>query len=72
MRNNTVGLMNAVVRIVLGTMLFMLLWFHTLNYIIVSESKQVMLIILIIGLYLLLTGSARICPICYLIDEMKK
>ena len=72
MKKEGMSFMDSVIRILIGSMLVILLWFHTLGYIVFSESKELMLIILIIGVYSLLTGVAKTKPFVYFFKKMKK
>ena len=72
MKGKNISTGDSVLRVVLGSMLFMLFWFHTLGNINISDSKNVVLGIFMLSAYLLITGSARISPIYYLIKKMIK
>ena len=67
-----ISTLNSVTRIVIGTMLFLLFWFHTIGSINISDSKNVILIVFLLSVYLLLTGTARICPICELVGLIRR
>jgi hypothetical protein len=72
MKKEEIKILNSVIRIVFGTMIFMLFWFHTLGYISISNVKTIVLIMFILSVYLLITGTAKICPICLLIERIRK
>ncbi|PIU62413.1 hypothetical protein COX58_00065 [archaeon CG_4_10_14_0_2_um_filter_Archaea_38_6] len=54
---------HAMVRIIFGAMLFFLFWLHTLGYVTISDSKNLVFGVLILSIFLLLTGAAKICPV---------
>ncbi|MBN1923247.1 MAG: DUF2892 domain-containing protein [Nanoarchaeota archaeon] len=60
MKAENMGINESVIRIVLGIMIFILFWFHTLGYIQLGLSKNYLLLMLFLSIHLLITGSARI------------
>lgn len=64
--------LDSVIRITTGTMLFVLFWFHTIGGIQLSDSKNVILGLFLLSIYLLLTGAGKYCPLYNLFGIGKK
>lgn len=62
-----VGEHDMILRIIFGIMLFILFWYQLLGHISLDFPIWLNWILLIASVFLLITGSSRICPIFHLL-----
>ena len=72
MKYENISQTESIIRLTIGVMMFMLFWLQMLGHIKITESNNVLFLILVISAYLLITGSSRICPIYHLTKKLKK